>query len=719
MYKPLFNQRKALRFRHFTRKGYALFACLGRVVTIGVLSVATLRAAASTTADDVTVADGSTVNSAVVSPDSTLKEATLDDVEVTGSRAPLALGQAVRMVTVLSREDIQAAPVQSINDLLKMAVGVDVRQRGPLGAQTDVGIRGGTQEQMTILLNGINICDPQTGHNAFDLPCDISDIVRIEVLEGPAGRVYGTSSLVGAINIVTIDANKEQAAGGKGQEANNIWDAGARLEGGSFGYVSAAARISFATNRSTLNAQLSTLNSQLSTSYTRSDGYSRSKAGALNSDYSGFKAFYQGSARLSTLNSQLSWHAGLSVKGFGSNTFYSAKFDEQYEHTTKLFTAIKGETRGWFHFSPSVYWNRSYDRFELIRGSEDKVPFNHHRTDVFGLSMNCWFDWLLGRTAFGAEFRNEDIRSGNLGEPLHSPYGHYKFGLNRSNLSLHLEHNILLQRFTLSAGFIATRNTWNEMPLTVYPGVDASYRIGEHWKVYASYNSSLRMPSFTELYYSVGGHKADKYLKPEELRAVEGGVKYSSPLLTAQVCLFHHHARNLIDWVMDTRQEDAVWESVNLTKVNTFGQEVSLNLDLSQLFSVHGLTFTTRRSTISLSYCHLHQQKAAEDYLQSQYSLEYLRHKLTARLQLPLFSDFMLTVGYRWQDREGSYTDTGGQVRSYRPYSVVDSRLSWNHYTYSIYIEGNNLLGHRYVDYGNVPQAGAWITAGMKWDLGN
>jgi len=218
MYKPLFNQCKALRFRKFTRKRYALFACVGRVVTIGVLSVATLKSAAATTADDVTVA-GTTAVTADDTPD---KEATLDEVEVTGSRAPLALGQAARMVTVLSREDIQAAPVQSINDLLKMAVGVDVRQRGPIGAQTDIGIRGGTSEQITILLNGINICDPQTGHNAFDLPCDISDIERIEVLEGPAGRVYGTSSLVGAINIVTRQGS---------QNAANL-----RLEGGSFGY---------------------------------------------------------------------------------------------------------------------------------------------------------------------------------------------------------------------------------------------------------------------------------------------------------------------------------------------------------------------------------------------------------------------------------------------------------------------------------------------------
>ena len=331
MYKPNFNQRKALRFHHFTRKGYALFACLGRVVTISVLSVATLTSASAA------IDDKGTTEVVTTNDDQTDKEATLDDVEVTGSRAPLALGQAARMVTVLSRDEIQAAPVQSINDLLKYAVGVDVRQRGPIGAQTDIGIRGGTSEQITILLNGINICDPQTGHNAFDFPCDISDIERIEVLEGPAGRVYGTSSLMGAINIVTKDVRSKMAE--------------ARVEGGSFGYLSAAGRIA-------LTSLPSPLTSSLSANYTRSDGYSRAKSGALNSDYAGGKVFYQGNYDREAI--RLAWHAGLSTKGFGSNTFYSAKFDEQYEKTTKLFTAIRGETKGWFHFSPAIYWNRSY-----------------------------------------------------------------------------------------------------------------------------------------------------------------------------------------------------------------------------------------------------------------------------------------------------------------------------------------------------------------------
>ena len=697
-YKTLFNQRKALRFRQFSRKGYALFACLGRVVTIGVLSVATLESASAAhrhVSTDEEHADSLRV---------TDKEATLDDVEVTGSRAPLALGQAARMVTVLSREEIQAAPVQSINDLLKMAVGVDVRQRGPIGAQTDIGIRGSTSEQITILLNGINICDPQTGHNAFDMPCDVSDIVRIEVLEGPAARVYGTSSLVGAINVVTRQNEKLEMR-------NEKWNGNFRIEGGSFGYFSTAGRIS-------LPSAINHLTSSLSASFTRSDGYSRAKSDALNADYSGGKAFYQGGYSNDDLH--VKWHAGISTKGFGSNTFYSAKYDEQYEKTTKLFTALQGDVRCKMyegrgksyelHLKPNIYWNRSYDRFELIRGSEEKVPFNHHRTDVFGINLNSYFDWIAGRTAFGAEFRNEDIVSSNLGEPLNNPYGHYKYGLNRSNLSFHLEHNILLRRFTLSAGFVAIKNTWNEMPFTLYPGIDASLRMGDYWKVYASYNSSLRMPSFTELYYSVGGHKADKYLKPEEMQAVEGGVKYSSRWLTAQASIFHHHASNMIDWVMDIREADPVWQSVNHTKVNTLGEEVSISLNLANIIHLPS-------SILHLSYCHLHQQKQEADYLQSQYSLEYLRHKLTAQLRMCLTEELELTLGYRWQDRMGQYTTIDGEIKDYHPYSIIDARLSWTKNSHSIYIEGNNLTGHRYVDYGNVPQPGCWITGGLKWIL--
>ena len=685
MYKPTFNmKRQRLVFRHFGNKGYSLFSCLGREVVCSVLSVSTLTyASAESVSTHPVVTDSAAMTTA--------REMMLDEVSVTGSRAPLTKSQAARMVTVLDRQQIAQAPVQSINDLLKYAVGVDVRQRGPIGAQTDISIRGGNYEQITILLNGINICDPQTGHNAFDFPVDISDIVRIEVLEGPAGRVYGTSSLVGAINIVT-----------KSSLPSTL-----HVEGGSYGYANVGGRV--ALDGKTCHS--------LSGSYTRSDGYSRNKAGGLNADYKGGKAFYQGHYSDEQVN--VDWHAGISVRDFGSNTFYGAKWDDQYEHTLKTYTAVSAENKqGHLHLKPTIYWNRSHDRFELFRGAPDIYPFNYHRTDVYGVNLNSHFDWALGRTAIGAELRNEDLVSGNLGEPLsqehhiHGTDRNYEYGLNRTNMSLVLEHNILLERFTLSAGMVAVKNSWNEMNMRIYPGIDASYRIGNNWKLYASYNTSLRMPSVTELYYSVGGHKADKHLKPEELAAVEGGLTYNSHIIEGKVSIYRNHCKNLIDWIRRSDDVDAPWESVNFTKVNATGVEAVVKLNLQEMMPAQHIL-----KKLDVAYSYIDQDKVETDGIQSQYTLEYLRHKLVAHLQANLWKRLYMDINYRMQDRTGTYTDTNGQINDYKPYGIVDARLGWNDDRYTLYVEANNLLNKTYVDFGHIAQPGMWVMAGASIKL--
>ena len=512
------------------------------------------------------------------------------------------------------------------------------------------------------------------------------------MLEGPAGRVYGTSSLVGAINIVTRKAEKTSAD--------------VHVEAGSFGFVSGGVRA---------NVIHGKLNNQLSASYKRSDGYSRNQAGSLNSDFNTLKLFYQGQYNNDDIS--LSWHAGLSNKNFGSNTFYSAKYDDQFEHTLKFFTAVHAETKGLFHFKPSIYWNRSHDRFELFRGSEVKVPFNYHRTDVFGLNLNSYVEWALGKTAFGAEYRNEDIVSTNLGEPLHqhlSIHGtdrQYLVGLNRSNLSFHLEHNVLLKSFTLSAGVIAVKNTWNEMPFRLYPGVDVSWHLARQLKAYASFNTSLRMPSFTELYYSVGGHQADKHLKPEEMQAYEVGVKYLAGGVRGSVSVYHHHGTDMIDWIKDTRQGvDAEWQSVNHTKVNAIGVETSLHLDFLTLIpSQHFL------QQLNMTYSYIDQDKDIEAYMQSQYALEYLKHKFTAQADLHLLASLYLNLSYRYQERKGNYQLLSGEVKPYGSYSLLDARLSWKAQCYQLYLEANNLFDKTYYDFGNVPQPGRWLMVGASF----
>ena len=691
MNKTVFNERRCIRFNHFTNKGFALFSCLGKEVIIGILSVATLsNAQAKGISTDVQKADTSLYKSG--------QPTLLDEVKVTGSRAPLTQSQQSRMVTVLSRKDVNAAPVHSVNDLLKLVSGVDVRQRGPLGAQTDVSIRGGNYEQMTVLLNGINIGDPQTGHNAFDFPVDISEIERIEILEGPAASVYGTSSLLGAINIVT--------------KANRTSSVTLHAASGSFGSVTSGGRINVARGK---------WNNQLSGSFIRTDGYNHNKAGALNTDFRSQKAFYQGFYDDDDLS--ISWHAGLSNKDFGSSTNYSSKYDDQFEHTFKTYTAVQAETRkGAVKWRPAIYWNHNYDRFELFRDHAERYPFNYHRTDVYGVNVNAYFDWTLGRTAFGAELRNEDLVSTNLGNPLSKPKHvkgtdnvMYKMGLNRTNIQFVAEHNLLIGRLTMSAGVVGVKNSWAEMNVKVYPSINASYRFGDAWKVYASYNTSLRMPSVTELFYSVGGHKADPNLKPEELSAVEVGVKYNKKGLSGTVSSFYNHHTNLIDWIDDGEKDAAgaiLWKSVNFGTINALGFETTLNADFRQLLPSQKLL-----KSFSVGYCFIQQHQIEAAGIHSLYALEYLKNKVTSSLQLNLWKALDLNVNYRFQHRMGTYKDPSGALHRYGSYGLLDARLAWNMPKYSLYLEGNNLLNRSYVDVGNVKQPGCWVMAGGSLTL--
>ena len=694
MYKPTFNiKRQVLVFHHFGNKGYSLFACLGREVVCSVLSVATLTyASAESVSTNPVVTDSASMTTA--------REMMLEEVSVTGSRAPLTKSQAARMVTVLDRAEIQQAPVQSINDLLKYAIGVDVRQRGPIGAQTDISIRGGTQDQIILLLNGINICDPQTGHNAMDLPVDLSDIIRIEVLEGSAGRIYGSSSLVGAINIVTSSSGVL----GLAKRQSRATDITLHAEGGSYGYAKVGGRFAF---------KKTSFSNAVSANYARSDGYSRSKAGELNTDFSGSKAFYQG--QYLDENIRIRWHLGIADKGYGSSTFWASpkwQADDQFEHTTKIYSAIQAETHcGRLKLMPSIYWNQNRDRYEGYRDHPEKMKYNYNRTDVYGVNLGSYFDWKAGRTAFGAEIRNEDLVSGNLGEPLaetHPIKGtdrDYTLGVNRTNISGYLEHNLLLEHLTVSAGFVAVKNTWSNMNMTIYPGIDVSYRPNTHWTIHASYNTSLRMPSFTEMYYKLQGYAADPHLKPEEMRALEAGFNFQSSIFNFQCVLWHHSGHNMIDWIMDTRKGDeAVWQSVNHTKINSIGFEAAARLKI-------------KNSELRVSYSYINQEKDQEPYIVSQYALEYLRHKLVANALLPLWEHLTLGVNFRWQDRVGQYTDFSGIVHDYQPYALVDTRLTWKEPKWKVYVEANNLFDKDYVDFGHVEEPGRWLIAGLALSL--
>ena len=657
-------------WKQFANKGYSAFASLHRQVRIGVLSVATLSVAAA--------AQAQRQSSPVVSyeEENIVEEEELAEVTVSGTMAPLTQLQSARIVSVLSRQEIEQAAVQSINDLFKLVTGVDVRQRGGFGIQTDISIDGGTFDQVTLLLNGIDIGNPQTGHLSADFPVSISDIERIEVLEGAASRVYGGQSFGGAINIVT-----------KHESGRNLELA---AKGGSFGTGEGEARFSLATGK---------VSNRISGGGGRSDG------GTLNSSWRKGQLFYQGDYEDSSF--KLDWQFGFSKKSYGANTFYSANYPDQYERNQRLMTSVSAETKGRFHFTPQVFWNRSYDNFELVRGTT--FGENFHRSDVYGVKAGGHFDWRLGKTAVSALLRHENILSTNLGCNLRPEGSFYTWSDNRTTVSFSLEHNILLRRWTISAGLMASMTSAIDHRFRFYPGIDVAYRPTSRWKLLFSYNKGFRLPTFTELYYKSPTHEGNRDLKAEHNHSLSLGAEHRWSGAEASVKGFYHRGTQMIDWVMYSADDIFHTASFDLDNV---GVQVQGKIAFPEL-----LGRDTWMRSISMGYTYIHQKKHdAEGVVKSNVAMEYLRHKFVASLSHRIYNRLSMSWDFRWQERVGSYVSDGKLV-GYHPYAMLDAKIQWDTPRYQLFVQATNITNHRYYDLGSVPQPGIWVMAGARFKL--
>ena len=132
----------------------------------------------------------------------------LDPLTLTTSRAPQKASETGRSITVVDGSLFKQLPVFSIDELLKYVPGVEVQSRGPMGAQSDIVMRGGTFQQVLVLVDGIKLNDPITGHFSSYIPIAPSEIDRIEVLRGPAAAIYGAEAVGGVINVITKTFNQ-------------------------------------------------------------------------------------------------------------------------------------------------------------------------------------------------------------------------------------------------------------------------------------------------------------------------------------------------------------------------------------------------------------------------------------------------------------------------------------------------------------------------------
>ena len=597
----------------------------------------------------------------------------LNDILIQENRLQIPFAEQNRNIRIIDQNLIRTLPVKSVNELLTYVSGIDVRQRGPWGTQADIGIDGGTFDQSLVLINGIKVSDPQTGHNMMNLPLPLDAIERIEVLRGPAARLYGVNALTGAINIITkkpihtgITAHVYAGSSFNRDSSDN------KLYGGYGVQVSGSLAGDKAQHYFSVGRE-------------RASGY------RYNTAFQNNKAFYQGNLDLGK-NSSLQLMGGFIYNDFGANGFYSAPADKESNETVQTGLAGVGATiavNPYWTMKPRLSYRYNHDDYIFIR-QKPEVYHNRHETHVIDFEFNNTFDTDLGAFGLGLEARNERINSSNLGNWERTNYGFFgEYSFNK------------VKNLLVNVGAYANYNS--DFGWKVLPGIDMGYRIYKGLRVFANAGLGQRLPTYTDWYYKGPQNIGNDKLTPEYSYSLEGGLKYNDEKLNASVSYFSRTTDDFIDWVKDT--VTAPWQPVNFHKIVTQGLSLSAdyrwrneNRSTPAVALITGVSYTYLQSTIK------DENKSTDKQQLSRYALENLRHQLCVNANLEFFRMINVTLAGRYQQRV-----------NYKDYTLLDARVAFTRKVWSVYADVTNLTNVQYIEAGAVPMTGRWFTLGFKW----
>ncbi|MFC2089406.1 TonB-dependent receptor plug domain-containing protein [Bacteroidota bacterium] len=608
----------------------------------------------------------------------------LDEVEAVEDLPAALYPNSLRQISIVNFQEIRQYSERSLPTVLNYLPSVDIRSRGVSSVQSDVSIMGGTFDQSMVLFNGMDVTDPQTGHFSLDLPLALSGMHTIEVLKGPAAGKHGINAYAGAINVITKPSDSLDVAGD--------------VSYGSYKYYNAS-----------LNANLPIRNVRnfIALSGTSSEGY------IDNTDFKNSTAFIH--STFGDRHQHADIMVGWNDKDFGANAFYTPLFPQQFEETSTLFSAMKYTLKKErFITESSVYWRRHYDRFVLFR-KDPSFYENFHRTDVLGAGINASFSTILGVSQIRIKYRYEQIFSTSLGEALNdslpvksSEDAAYTYFSGRNHVSASLSQMYQYNKLILNGSMLMHSGTGSLIGFGIYPGMDLAYLLTKHFSLHGSLNRSLRLPTFTDLYYRGPQNQGNPELEPETALTFESGIKYNTAFLQATVSGFIRKGSNTIDWIW----QDTIWKSMNHTDLNTSGSEVSVVI----LPPSRGTILKLDRLRFSYSFM---QVDKADNSLISNYTLDYLKHKFTGVIHLGLPLGFYLDLEASYRDRNGTYGyyETPESIpveKEYDPYTLCDLSFGIQLEYFSVYIAVQNLFDVSYRDIGSVLLPGRWSFIGVK-----
>ncbi len=609
----------------------------------------------------------------------------MDPVTITASVTPEKISTTGRNIFVIKGEKLTELPVNSLDELLRYLPGIEIQSRGPMGSQSDILLRGGTFQQVLVLIDGLRVNDPNTGHFSGYIPVAIAEIERIEILKGASSAIYGTEAVGGVVHIIT----KTFAA----RFNSDILESKTQIGIGEYGLLTANTGLFLAKNKTAFGLGLTSSNSK--------GQPQRGTRGFFNNHSASVSANHFFSEKL-----QLSVRAAYDDRDFAAQNFYTSFLsDTAGENVRSLWTQLQLKhitDKNSFRFS--LGYKNLDDHYQYNPSS----AANKSNSRLFQSFISNEFK--LGTTTTlvsGIQFFDKKIASNDRGDHNVKQAGIFVVGS--------------LQPFPNFSFNPSLRGEWNELyGWDLVPQINMAYRINKI-NLRASAGKTLRDADFTERYNNynkamvTSGRIGNPWLVSEQSWSYEAGIDYMAPAnLKISAGYFYRDQSDLIDYILTPYNEMPRKDNLvpggnyalakNIASVKTFGFELDLSFqkqwNRNRLWAGFGLAGMRSNSSDSIPSLYL---SSHARYL-ANFNIQYSR------------DIFSLSVNGLYKDRMFQPAPSPALKEVSTNYFVLNAKLEAMIFRNkaSVYVQADNIFNNSYSDLLGALMPGRWIMGGIK-----
>jgi vitamin B12 transporter len=605
----------------------------------------------------------------------------LENVNITNSRSIQKNTTTGKNISIIDGSLFNNLPVLSIDELLKYTSGIEIQQRGPAGSQADIIIRGGTFQQVLVLIDGMKWNDAITGHFSGYLPITPSEIERIEVVKGPASAMYGSEAVGGVINIISKSFYRKNN--------NKTSSKSATLTLGEHGLSNMSVGVNETHNK---------IKFSIGSMYNRADGQ------LLRSNNRGYFNNQTSSGSLSisiTQNWRLSLHSAYDTRNFAAQNFYTTLLSDtatekvntwwnhlQLQHnkgknTSQIDITYK-KTSDQFYFNPSSIPNKNYS-------SNVQLQYTHSH------KQNDHVNYLIGALA-----EQKEIRSNDRGNHTNN------------HIAAFASSCISYKKINLNPG-IRLVNDQN-YGFEWLPQLNTSYTL-KHFNFRGGIGKAIRAADFTERFnnfnkaYVRGGSIGNPNLTAEQSWNYELGADYTSSFLTVSATGFVRDQRNLIDFINSTFYEiprnlnlDSNGKyayAKNVKSITTKG--IELDVSIQKRFS-EKCQIMSKTSLLLLD-------SKTSDSIPSYYILSHANLLLQQIIELRCNKFTLVATGIFKERNAQSAPAINAQISS--SYFLCNLKMQYHFNGLSAFVNINNIGDINYSDLLGSKMPGRWTSGGL------